>query len=65
MTRRSSNITTHEMILLYSSLQGVGRCIALCLVLGFANFSASGKLVTPTYGLKHAAACCSTANFSW
>ena len=49
-------MTTHEMILLCSSLQGVGRCILLCLVLGFATFSASAWL-PPTYGLKHAAAC--------
>ena len=34
-------MTTHEMILLCSSLQGVGRCIPLCLLLGFATFSAS------------------------
>ena len=36
-------MTTHKMILLCSSLQGVGRCSPLCLVLGFATFSASEK----------------------
>ena len=56
-------MTTHEMILLCSSLQGVGTCISFCLVLGFASFAAFGK--PPTYGLKHAAACRSKANFSW
>ena len=40
-------MTTHEMILLCSSLRGVGRCIPLCLVLGFATFSASGKFGCP------------------
>ena len=50
-------MTTHEMILLCSSLQGVKRCIPLCLVLGFVTFVAFGKFwVPPTYGLKHAAA---------
>ena len=34
-------MTPHEMIPLCSSLQAVGRCISLCLVLGFAAF---GKL---------------------
>ena len=47
-------MTTHEMILLCSSLQGVKRCIPLCLIVGVATF---GKFwVPPTYGLKHAAA---------
>ena len=32
MTRRSSNLTTHERIMLCPSLQGVRRCILLCLV---------------------------------
>ena len=45
--------------------KGIGRCILLCLLLGFATFIAFGKLGTPTYGLKHAAACRSTAHFSW
>ena len=40
-------MTTHEMILLCSSLQGVGRCIPLCLVLGFATFAAFRKLCYP------------------
>ena len=40
-------MTTHEMILLCSSLCGIGRCIPLCLVLGFATFSASGKFCYP------------------
>ena len=44
MRRRSSNMTTDEMILLCLSLQGVQRCIPLCLVLGFATFVALGKL---------------------
>ena len=57
-------MTTHEMLLLCSSLQGVRRCIPLSLVLGFGTFSASGRK-PPTYGLKHAAACRSAANFSW
>ena len=35
--------TTHEMILLCPSLQAVGRCIPLCLVLGFATFVAFGN----------------------
>ena len=59
-------MTTDEMIVLCSSLQAVGRCILLCLVLGFATFSASGKFgYPPTYGLLHTAACRSTANFPW
>jgi hypothetical protein len=50
-------MTTHEMILLCSSFR-VGRCIPLRLVLGFATFVGFGKIgATPTYGLKHAAAC--------
>ena len=50
-------MTTREMVLLCSSLQGVGRCIPLYLVLGFATFLASEKFwLSPTYGLKHAAA---------
>ena len=40
-------MTTHEMILLCSSLQGVRRCIPLCLVLGFATFVAFEKLGYP------------------
>ena len=40
-------MTTHEMILLCSSLQGVRTCIPLCLVLGFAPFAAFGKLGYP------------------
>ena len=40
-------MTTHEMILLCTSLQGVGRCIPLYLVLGFATFSASGNFGYP------------------
>ena len=40
-------MTTHEMILRCSSLQGVGTCIPLCLVLGFATFAAFGKLTDP------------------
>ena len=50
-------MTTHEIILLCSSLQGVGRCIPLCLVLGFATVVPFGDLGTLTYRLKHAAAC--------
>ena len=50
-------MTTHEILLFCSSLKGVGRCIPLCLVLGFAPFVAFGKFwVLPTYSLKHAAA---------
>ena len=40
-------MTTHEMILLCSSLQGVSRCIPLCLLLGFATFAAFGKCSYP------------------
>ena len=40
-------MTTHEMILLCSSVQGVGRCIPLCLVLGFGTFVAFGKFGCP------------------
>ena len=40
-------MTTHEMILLCSSLQGVGRCIPWCLVLGFAAFVAFVKFGYP------------------
>ena len=40
-------MTTHEMLLLCSSLQGVGRCIPLCLLLGLAPFSASEKFRYP------------------
>ena len=36
-------MTTHEMILLCSSLQGVGRYLPLSLVLGLATFLASRK----------------------
>ena len=42
-------MTTHEMILMCSSLQGVGRCIPLCLVLGLATFAASGKFCYPVF----------------
>ena len=35
-------MTTHEMTLLCSSLQGVGRCILLCLVPGFATLELTG-----------------------
>ena len=45
-------MTAHEMILLWSPLQGVVICLPLCLVLGFASFAAFGKLGYP-------------ANFSW
>ena len=45
-------MTTHEMILLCSSLPGVGRCIPLCLVLGFCSFWKN--LGTPYLG-QHAA----------
>ena len=55
-------MTTHEMILLCSSLQGVRRCIPLCLVLG-CHFCRFWKIwVPPTYSLKHAAA---QQNLSW
>ena len=59
-------MTTHEMILLCPSLPGVRRCIpCLCLMSRFATFAAFWKIgLPPTNGLKHAAACCSTANFS-
>ena len=40
-------MTTHAMILLCSSLQGVGTCIPLCLVVGFATFAALGKTGYP------------------
>ena len=40
-------MTTHEMILLWSSLQGVRTCLFLCLVMGFATFAAFGKLGYP------------------
>ena len=39
----SSDMTTHEMILPCSSLQGVRTCIPLCLVVDFATFAAFGK----------------------
>ena len=55
-------MTTHEMILLCSSLQIVGRCIPMCLVLGFATFSASGKFGYPPH--LQLEACRGTANFS-
>ena len=67
--RVSSNMTSHEMILLCSSLQGVKRWIPLCLVVGFATFVALGsphlRLDTCRSMPQHAAACHSTANFSW
>ena len=47
-TKRSSNMTTHEMLLLCSSLKGVGTCIPLCLVLGFGTFVAFGKFGYPS-----------------
>ena len=53
---RSSNMTAHEMILLCSSLQGVGRCIPLCLVLGsgFCHLFSLWKIwLHPTNSLKH------------
>ena len=34
---------THEIILSCSSLQGVGTCIPLCQVLGFATFPPGAK----------------------
>ena len=40
-------MNTHEIILLCSSLQGGGRCILFCLVLGFATFAAFGKFGYP------------------
>ena len=40
-------MTTHEMILLCPSLQGVRACIPLCLILCFATFAAFGKLGYP------------------
>ena len=41
-------------------LQGVGTCIGVC------HVCSSGKIrLPPTYSLKHASACRSTANFSW
>ena len=40
-------MTTHEMILSCPSLQGVGRCIPLSLVLGFATLVAFGKFGYP------------------
>ena len=58
-------MTTLEMILLCPSLHGVRRCIPLCLMSRFATFAAFWKVgLPPTHGLKHAAACRSTANFS-
>ena len=36
-------MSTHEGILLCSSLRSVGRCILLCFILGFATFVAVGK----------------------
>ena len=46
----------HEVILLCSPLQGVRRCILLCLVVGLAIyfFGFWKVLLPPTYGLKHA-----------
>ena len=40
-------MTTYELLLLCSSLQGVRTCILLCLVLRFATFAAFGKLGYP------------------
>ena len=53
-------MTTHEMVLLCSSLQSfVFGC-------GFCHLCSSWKIgLPPTYSFKHAAACCSTANFYW
>ena len=49
-------MATHEVILLCSSLQGVGRCFFLCFLLGFATFVAFGKFGYPHLRLE---ACCS------
>ena len=51
-------MTTHEMILLCSSLQGVGTWV--CHLCSFWRIGSP-----PTYGLNHAAACRSAAHFSW
>ena len=40
-------MTTHEMILLCPSLQGVKRCIPSCLILCFATFAAFWKIGLP------------------
>ena len=48
-------MTTNEMILLCPSLQGVRRCIPLCLMSCFATFAAFWKIGSPpSNGLKHA-----------
>ena len=50
-------MTTHEMILLCPSLQGVRRCILLCLMLRFATFAAFWKIgPPPANGLKRTTA---------
>ena len=40
-------MTTPGMTLLCPSLQGVGTCVPLCSVLGFAPFAAFGTLGYP------------------
>ena len=58
-------MTTHEMILLCPSLQGVRRCIPFVFDVPFCHLCSLWKIgLTPTNGLKHAAACRGTANLS-
>ena len=58
VTRSRSHMTTHEMIPLCSSLQGVGTCIPFCVCF----WVLLENIVTPHLRL---AACCSIANFCW
>ena len=58
-------MTTHEMILLCSFLQ-VSADAFLCVWFWVCHFCSFWKIwLPPTYGLKHAAVCRSTAIFSW
>ena len=57
-SRNDSDVSIFEMILMCPSLQGVRRCIPLCLMSCFITFAAFWKFgLPPTNGLKHAAAC--------
>ena len=61
--RRSSS--THEMILLCSSCRVSGDAFLSFLGSGFSHLFSFWKIgLAPTYGLKHATACHSTAKFS-
>ena len=62
--RRSSSNTTHEMILLCSSLRVLGHRFLCVWSWVLPPLQPLENWAPPTYGLKHAAACHSTANFS-